>query len=190
MRLGGSVCRKCPPQNLTCLLDLIPSPYFSWMPSVIAVSEAFLFQHSLLKTASNYTIKEQQQKKGHAGKWKQCLLTSCVNCCSRAWYSRELLLNKLLEKGMLATRRLKNTTSSWPLVAVVIELVVRYCKAGVGVVFSKKRPGVETYPLSLGTSEEAGVLVRSIMAKSLTISWLPKDAVECEISRADWLMEE
>lgn len=98
---------------------------------------------------------------------------------------------------MLATRRLKNTTSSWPLVAMVIELVVIYCKAGTGVVFSKKRSGMETYPLNPGTSKEMGMLDRSIPSKSLTISWLlvlnllfSEDVDKCDISRADWLIAE
>lgn len=98
---------------------------------------------------------------------------------------------------MLATCRLKNTTSSWPAAAMVTELVVIYCKAGTGVVFSKKWSGVETYPLNPGTSEEVGELGRSIPSKSRAISWLPvlnllssEDAGKCEISRADWLMTE
>jgi hypothetical protein len=124
-------------------------------------------------------------------------LTSCVNRCSRAWYSRELLLNRSSEKGIFATRKLKNTTSSWPLEAVVIKLVVMYCGAGTGVVVSKKWSGVETYPFCLGTSGKAGVSDASIPSRALIIPLWPalnllssEGASECEISRVNWLVAE
>ncbi|KAF3850322.1 hypothetical protein F7725_020041 [Dissostichus mawsoni] len=58
---------------------------------------------------------------------------------SRDLYSDDVLLKRSREKSMLVTRRLKNTTSSLPLLAVVMEGVVRYFTGGravVGALFS------------------------------------------------------
>lgn len=97
---------------------------------------------------------------------------------------------------MLATRRLKNTTNSWPWVAMVSELVVIYCN-GMGVVISKEGSRAELYPLSPDTSDKGGMSDASISSRSLIASWLLaislltlEDAGQCDICSGNWLTVE
>ncbi|KAA8582952.1 hypothetical protein FQN60_015498 [Etheostoma spectabile] len=58
------------------------------------------------------------------------LLTTSKKVFSSDLYSGDVLLKRSAEKSMLVTRRLKNTTSSLPWPAVVMEGVVRYLTGG------------------------------------------------------------